>query len=210
VAGFQNLEKAGIKPSDVTDIFITHAHVDHIGGIFKKDKSPVYPNAKYYIAKQEYNFWMSKNPDFSKSKNPQNPSASIDIAQEILSLIKDKLVLFNYEDVLFSCIKTELAEGHTPGHTVFTIFSGDKSIKHIVDTAHTPLLIAKPEWGTQWDVDFNKGVRTRKKILENSFLNRTLVMATHLPWPGLGYIGKNGNTYQWQPFAYFTPNEIIL
>lgn len=71
-------------------------------------------------------------------------------------------------------------------------------------------LIAKPEWGTQWNFDFEKGVEKRKEILENSYSNRTLVMTAHLPWLGLGYIDKNNDNYQWIPCSYFTPDEIIL
>jgi len=205
-----NLEKSGIKATEVTDVFITHAHIDHIGGIIDKGRKLVYPNAQYHLAKEEYDFWMDENPDFSKSKNSQSPQESIEFAQDILHAINDRLTLFNFGDVLFSCVKTELAEGHTPGHTIFTVFSGEKSIKHIVDTFHTPLLIAKPEWGTQWDVDFSKGVNTRNRILASSYFNRTLIMTTHLPWPGLGYIGKNGNDYQWVPFSYYSPDEIVL
>jgi len=205
-----NLEAVGIKAAQVTDVFITHAHIDHIGGIVSKSGNLIYPNARHYIAEKEYNFWMSGHPDFSKSKNTENPKDSVDLAQVVLSTIKEKLELFHAGDVLFSCIRTVLAAGHTPGHTVFTVFSGDKSIKHIVDTIHTPLLIARPEWGTQWDVDFEKGVDTRKRILEDSYTNRVLVMTSHLPWPGLGHIGKNESAYEWLPFPYFTPNEIIL
>lgn len=205
-----NLKNAGIAPRDVTDVFITHAHVDHIGGIVDNEGKMVYPDAKYYIAQKEYDFWTSEKPDFSKSKNPENPGESVKLAKQVFRAIEDKLIKFDYGETLFSCITPELAEGHTPGHTVFTVFSGDKNIKHIVDTVHTPLLVGRPEWGTQWDVDFTQGVKARKLILEDNYRKGTLVMTTHLPWPGLGYIGKNGNDYQWVPFPYFTPNEIIL
>jgi glyoxylase-like metal-dependent hydrolase (beta-lactamase superfamily II) len=207
----KNLEASGIKAKDITDIFITHAHIDHIGGILDKEKAFVYPNARYHLAKTEYNFWMSENPDFSKSKNTTSPQESINFAKDILRTIKDRLTLFDYGTVLFSCIKTELAQGHTPGHTLFTVFSGNKSIKHIVDTFHTPLLIARPEWGTQWDIDFDKGISTRKQILESCYQDRTLIMTTHLPWPGLGYIGKNEQgSYQWISYPYFTPDRISI
>lgn len=207
----KNLEASGIKAKDVTDIFITHAHIDHIGGIIDKQKAFIYPNARYHLAKTEYDFWMSENPDFSKSKNPASPQESINFAKGLLDSIKDRLTLFDYDTVLFSCIKTELAHGHTPGHTIFTVFSGNKSIKHIVDTFHTPLLIARPEWGTQWDIDFGQGIDTRKQILESCYRDRTLVMTTHLPWPGLGYIGKNDQgSYQWISYPYFTPDRISI
>lgn len=205
-----NLENAGIQAGDVTDIMITHAHIDHIGGISGANENLIYPNARYYMAKKEYDFWMSSQPDFSKSKNPGSQKDSIAFAQNVLGSIKDRLRFFDYGDVLFSCLETELAEGHTPGHTIFNISSGDKSIKHIVDVVHTPLLISRPEWGTQWDVDFDKAVNTRRQILESCHLERTLVMTTHLPWPGLGYIAKNGNDYHWVPLAYYTPDAVVL
>ncbi|HAP94893.1 MBL fold metallo-hydrolase [Epilithonimonas hominis] len=208
---FENLKNAGIKAETITDIFITHAHRDHIGGLITKDGKIVYPNAQYHIAKTEYDFWMSDNPDFSKSKiNPQAKEGSINFTKKVLTTIKEKTKFFDYGDILFSCLRAELAEGHTPGHTIFSLFSGSKSIKNIVDTVHTPLLIVNPEWGTQWDVDFEKGIKSRKRILEDSFTNRQLIMSSHLPWPGLGFIGKEKDCYYWIPLPYATPNEIHL
>ena len=206
----KNMENAGIKATDITNVFITHAHLDHIGGIISKSGTLVFPNAHYHLAQKEHEFWMSKNHDFSQSKNTENPHHSIEFAKSVLGFIKEKLTLFDYGEILYSCIITELAEGHTPGHTIFNVFSNDKLIQHIVDTVHTPLLIAKPEWGTQWDIDFEKGIKTRKEILQKAYLERTIVMTTHLPWPGLGYIGKKNDIYQWIPFSYFTQDEIII
>jgi len=189
---------AGINPNQITDIIITHAHRDHIGGILNREGSPNYPNATYYIAKPEFEFWMSENPDFSQSKNPEIGRTSLDLIKNTLQAIEPKLQLFDPGDQLFSCIDTELAPGHTPGHIMYTVKSGDKTITNLVDLIHSPLLLSQPHWGTQWDINFEQAVDIRIKILERCHKEGTLVIASHMPWPGIGFIGKLRGRQQWE------------
>jgi len=201
----ENLMSAGIRPEEITDIFITHLHVDHIGGILDATGKQVFKNAKYYLPQLEYDFWISENPDFSRSKNTGSNTGSVVLARSIIAAIKDKMELFTLGATLFDCMKTELAEGHTPGHPVFTIFSEDQEMRHIVDTVHTSLLLSHPEWGTEWDTDFEKGVATRQRILQEQAMSRRLTMSCHLPWPGLGYIVKKDEGFDWVPMSFSTP-----
>jgi len=201
----KNLNSAGISAEEITDVFITHLHVDHIGGILDVDGKLVYKNATYHLSHKEYNFWMSNNPDFSNSKNKNSNEDSIVLAQNTISAIQDKLKLYSFGDTLFDCLTANLAEGHTPGHPVLEIFSENQSLIHIVDTVHTTLLLSHPEWGTEWDIDFDKGVSTRKKILKEQSMSKSLTMSCHLPWPGLGYIIKKGRGYSWTQMPISTP-----
>lgn len=180
-------------------------HIDHIGGILDKAGERVFKNASYHLPKKEYDFWMSDNPDFSKSKNPGSSKESVLLARSVITAVRSRLHLFDLGGTLFDCIKTALAEGHTPGHPILTIFSGELELKHIVDTVHTTLLLARPEWGTQWDTDFEKGVSTRQRILSELATGKQLVMSCHLPWPGLGYISRKEKGYCWTPMPFSSP-----
>ncbi|WP_426791908.1 MBL fold metallo-hydrolase [Sphingobacterium sp. WOUb80] len=193
----RSLYLAGITLEQITDIIITHAHRDHIGGILDSKGLPNYPNATYYISKPEFDFWMSDNPDFSQGKNPELGQSNLALIKKTLQAISPKLLLFEPGDQLFSCIDTELAPGHTAGHIICTVKSEYSVITNLVDLIHSPLLVSQPHWGTLWDINFQRAVDTRIKILERCHREGTLVIASHMPWPGIGFIGKIKNRKQW-------------
>lgn len=206
----ENLINAGISADSITDVLITHAHRDHIGGLVTNDGIIIFPNAKYHISKEEYSFWMSDNADFSHSKlSSEAIKGTIAFTKKILQAIDKNIVVFNSGTTLFGMIETELAAGHTPGHIMYTISSAGRSIKNIVDVFHTPLMVSDPEWGVSLDVNFEQGIQTRTRVLEECFVNKTLVMSSHLSWPGLGYVDKK-DKYYWSPINYYTPSEIQL
>ena len=83
----KNLTAAGIEAASVDTVIITHAHPDHIGGTLKADGSPVFSNATYYIAKDEWHFWTSDTA--AEQTNP----VFVDIALRNLNPVKDRLTL---------------------------------------------------------------------------------------------------------------------
>jgi glyoxylase-like metal-dependent hydrolase (beta-lactamase superfamily II) len=203
-----NLRLAGIDTADVTAILLTHAHPDHIGGLLNKDGTPVFPNAVVYMAEPEFNFWMNGNPDFSKSKFPDKGATLswVKLARESMEAYKSRLKFIKNRDVLFGCIKTRIVPGHTPGHTLIQIFSGNEELVHMGDTAHDHvILLSHPEWGVGFDTDFGQAAAARKKILGELAEDRKLVFSCHLPWPGLGHIRRKKTGFEWVVRAIATP-----
>ena len=60
----ESLASIGIATDTVTHAFLSHAHIDHIGG-FVTGNTRILPNAAVHCLKEEIDFWRSPVPDFS-------------------------------------------------------------------------------------------------------------------------------------------------
>ncbi|SEW52188.1 MBL fold metallo-hydrolase [Chitinophaga arvensicola] len=195
-----NLRAAGIAPEDVTDIVLSHAHPDHINGLTEDNQQLVFPNAKIHLSEKEFEYWQNE-ADFSKSKHP---AAELAILQKEIQFffasVAAKLQLFDETAPLFDCLQPIAAPGHTPGHCLFSIHSGNEKLVHLADIFHDEIvLFARPEWGTVFDIDFELAACTRRKILEDYAASGQRVLGYHLPLPGLGYIVKEHDLFRWVP-----------
>lgn len=205
-----NLAIIGVSPEQITDIVVTHAHMDHIAGLLDSNGKSIYPDANVYMTQIEYDFWMSENPDFSRSKSKDTAMVAtmVKYIRNILTTLKPQIKLVADKDILLDCIEVELAPGHTPGHIISTVFSNNEKLVVMADIVHaTNILFANPRWGTAFDYDFNLGVETRLDILKKlSATNNTVVFGYHQPYPGIGRIKQIANeSYEWVPADFATP-----
>jgi glyoxylase-like metal-dependent hydrolase (beta-lactamase superfamily II) len=63
----ENMRAAGLEPSEIDTVIITHAHPDHVGGTLDETRGLVFPNANYFISEEEWDFWTS---DAATTKAP--------------------------------------------------------------------------------------------------------------------------------------------
>lgn len=154
----QNLMDAGINPSDVTKVLMTHLHKDHAGGISVEDKSSdhrkmSFPNAKYYFQKKELEFAFEKGfPSY--------------ITDE-LECLKDspQIRLLNDNGVIDGYIKYEITRAHSPYHQVYWIVDSGETVFFGGDDA-PQLHQLKSRFIAKYDYDGKKSMELRQEWWE--------------------------------------------
>jgi glyoxylase-like metal-dependent hydrolase (beta-lactamase superfamily II) len=177
----QSLKLAGVAPSSVTDVLITHAHGDHLGGLANGDHTLAFPNAAIRMSSREWAFVQAQNAAWAKILGP-------------------KVVTFEPGAEILPGITPVALYGHTPGHVGYEIVSGNARIEDIGDIAHSSIVsLADPQWLGEMDQDRKTGVATRTAELARLAKAHELVFAPHFPFPGVGWIVPKGDVYAWVP-----------
>ena len=113
-----NLKAAGYQPEQVDEIYITHMHPDHVGGLTAGGKR-VFPNAVVRADKRDADFWLSqakmdKAPDGREGLLPGRDG----VAQAVRRRRQVQAVRRQRPSSCLAC--APIADlGHTPGHTIY-------------------------------------------------------------------------------------------
>ncbi len=192
-----NLVAAGIDPHAVDQIVISHFHPDHINGIKDKDNRLIFPNAEIMVPAPEWAFWMD---DANLNAAPGDLKPTFLNQRRIFADIAKQVTHYEPGKEVASGIVTLPAPGHTPGHTVFAIHSGNQSLLVLSDTAQHPAVFARhPNWEAAFDVDGPEAVATRKKIFDRAAADRMLITGDHFPFPACGHLIKTATGYEHVP-----------
>jgi len=197
-----NLSAAGIDPKAVDQIVISHFHPDHINGIKDKDNALIFPNAELMVPAPEWAYWMD---DANLNAAPVDLKITFLNQRRIFSDIAKQVTQFQPGKEVAPGVVTLPAPGHTPGHTVFAIHSGDQSLLVLSDTAQHPAIFARhPDWQAAFDIDGAEAIATRKRIFDRAAADRMLVTGYHFPFPACGHLIKTATGYEhvpveWQP-----------
>jgi glyoxylase-like metal-dependent hydrolase (beta-lactamase superfamily II) len=154
----------------------------------------VYVNARYFIWKDEWDFW------FSESVSGRVPDDFVTLARKNLEPIQDRMNLVEDESDVLPGIHMIAAPGHTPGHAVVSFSSGGEELLYLGDTVLYPLHLDHLDWLPIYDILPEKADPSKHKIFDYAADKNTWVIGQHFPpFPSLGHIAKKDDGWQWQP-----------
>lgn len=189
-----SLATAGIAPEDITDIFVSHAHGDHVGGLTDAQGAPAFPNATIHLSEPEWAFLSGMDAEKARSVVIPRHAA-------LLAAMAPRIDTFAPgTDIVPGLVKAVEIEGHTPGHSGYLISSGDDSLLYVGDAMHHFVVsVQRPEWPNAFDGDATAAAASRAALVERSAESGQRLHAVHFPFPGIGRIEKRGEGFVWVP-----------
>ncbi len=196
-----NLKASGYTPEQVDEVYITHMHPDHVGGLVA-DGQRVFPNAVVRADTREGGFWLNQA---NMDKAPADGKGFFQGAMASLNpyVAAGKLKAFDGETELVPGIRAMPAPGHTPGHTIYVVESDGNKLVVWGDLMHVAAVqFAMPSVTIAFDSDPKMAAPSRQKNFADAAKKGYFVAIAHVSFPGIGQLRADGKGYRWLPANY--------
>lgn len=186
------LALVGIKPEAITGVILSHFHGDHIAGI-ANGNAPAFPNATVYIPEPEQAFL-----DNAPAGTPLD--AQIQNAKAKLAVVQDRVKTYKADAEVLPGLLAVATPGHSVGHTSLLLNSDGQELMYAGDAVVNALIsLKRPDFYFGFDQDGAQAVTSRKSLLDTVSSKTTPLFAAHFSFPGLGYVEKSGDGYNYTP-----------
>lgn len=195
-----SLRASGYRPEDVDTVLLTHIHPEHALGLVGEGETRAFPNAVVHVTEEDFALWIA--PD-AASRVPQGQRFA-DAATRAIAPYRAADRIRRYPMMstqeIMPGVTVVPAPGHTPGHVSYRFASGSEQMLVWGDVTHqTVIQLARPRLQLSIDVDRERAVESRLRTLDMLVTDRILVGGTHLPWPAVGRIVRDGEGFMFVP-----------
>ncbi|MFO1376569.1 MAG: MBL fold metallo-hydrolase [Steroidobacteraceae bacterium] len=201
----ENLRASGYAPEQVDEIYMTHLHGDHVGGLVAEGRA-VFPNAIVRGDRHDADHWLS--PALAAAAPEQARPAFLGAQQSLGPYIgSGRYKPFDGDTELVPGIRGIAARGHTPGHAVYVVESRGQKMVFWGDLMHiAPVQFPEPAVTIVFDTDPAQAASQRRKTFAEAAAQGYYLAAAHVSFPGIGQLVPDGQGYRWLPVSY-SPNR---
>jgi glyoxylase-like metal-dependent hydrolase (beta-lactamase superfamily II) len=198
-----NLRAAGYKPEQIDDVFLTHMHPDHVGGLMV-DGGLAFPNATLHADKRDSDYWLSQ-ANLDKASADAKGYFQGAMASVNPYIAAGKYQPFDTDGERVPGVRSIATYGHSAGHTSYLVESKGQKLMVIGDLIHVAAVqFRNPGVTIGFDSDATAAAASRKKVFGELASNGVLLGAEHLQFPALGHLRAAGKSWQWVPVNYST------
>jgi glyoxylase-like metal-dependent hydrolase (beta-lactamase superfamily II) len=188
----EELATAGVRPTEVDTVVLTHVHDDHIGGTVTPQGAPAFPNARYVLQRAD------RDQQLRWAAEDEEDRA---IWETLLAplVAGGRLELVDGETSLNDGITLVPAPGHTPGHQMVELRGGGTRLLISADTVNHPMQLAHPTWASASDSDPEMATRTRVAVIDQLIGSETVLAPSHFDEAFGHVVADEDGRATWEP-----------
>ena len=185
----KSLAKYNFSPGDITDVYCTHLHFDHVGGntkIVAGKLEPVFPNATYWV----------QNENWELANSPSEKDAGSFMSADWSVLLENNMIHFvDGKESFLPEIENHLTYGHTTGLMHPIIGDSTNNLIYMADlipmAAHIPL-----PWVMAYDIHPALTVQEKGEILPTIVDEDWIIFFEHDPVHQAATVQFDGKHYR--------------
>ena len=197
-----NFRASGYLPEQVDEVYLTHLHADHVGGLMAGAQR-AFPNAIVRVDKRESDYWLS---EANMRAAPEDARRFFQAAMISLTpyMQAGKLLAFEGNTELIPGVHAQTAYGHTPGHAMYMVESKGEKLLLWGDVVHVAALqFEDPSVTIRYDVNSSEAERVHESVFANAAAKGYMVGGAHISFPGLGHVRRDSEkAYAFVPLNY--------
>lgn len=166
-----NLDEQGVSDFDVTDIFLSHLHFDHMGGLANRS------NGYWELTFPEASIWVSED---GWNKLESKIEKNNDDEQEFFYFLKsqDTIRFMGRSDSPIDHVRAERIGGHTEHHYALYYENGDRKFIMAGDVIGSKGAINR-SYAAKYDFNPEQSMKMREQLQKKAFNEDYAFLAYH-------------------------------